>query len=82
MCSFIEGKIDVALEWTRKGNLEQPVAYGLVKEVGGEMTTTNGLSMGGNKFITFGQDKHMPLVIARSQNIAQIISQALNLGKL
>ena len=36
------GKADLALECTRKGNLEIAIAHGLITESGGVMTTLNG----------------------------------------
>lgn len=75
---FVTGKVDVALEWTRKGNLEQACAYGLVTEAGGVMTTVEGEDIGEKQFKTFGQ-QHIPLVLASSHQAAQDISRRLNL---
>ena len=79
---FVEGKVDLALEWTRKGNLEHPVMYALVKELGGVMTDSNGQSIGGEHFRTFRQDTHVPLVIAPNQEMANAASSRFNLPNL
>lgn len=79
---FVKGDIDVGLEWTRKGNLEQPSTYGFVTEMGGVMTTVDGVSIGSKPFQTFGQDKQIPLIVALSQEVAMQASQRLNLKSI
>lgn len=79
---FLDGTIDVELEWIRKGNLEQAVSYGLVKEAGGVMMTPEGASIGGERFKTFRQEGHFPLIIATDQNLAMAVSKGLNLRSL
>lgn len=79
---FLDGTIDVELEWTRKGNLEQAVSYGLVREVGGVMVTPDGVSIGNERFKTFRQEGHYSLIIATDQNLAMAVSQGLNLRSL
>lgn len=79
---FLEGKIDIGLEWTRKGNLEQATTYGLVKELGGVMTDADGIDIGSKPFKTFGQERHIPLIVALSQKVAKQVSERFNLGSL
>jgi fructose-1,6-bisphosphatase/inositol monophosphatase family enzyme len=43
----------LALECTRKGNLEIAVAYGLIREAGGVMTTADGEDLGPKGYQTF-----------------------------
>lgn len=79
---FARGEIDIQLDWTRKGNLEQPTTYGIVRELGGVMVTTDGISLGRRRFKTFGQDTHTPLIVAPSQGLAEQVIQKLNLTNL
>lgn len=77
---FLVGKIDIGLEWTRKGNLEQPTIFGLIKELGGVMTTANGIGIGEKDFRSFSQIEHIPLIVAHSQEAATRVSQRFNLN--
>lgn len=79
---FLEGRIDIGLEWTDKGNLEEVTTYGLVKELGGVMTGADGIDIGSKPFKTFGQKKHIPLIVAPSQEVARQVSKRFNLGSL
>ena len=79
---FVNGKIEIGLEWTRKQNLEQPPTYGLVKELGGAMTTADGRSLGAQFFKTFEPQNHIPLIVAPSQEIAVRVSQRFGLQNL
>lgn len=79
---FVLGDIDIALEFTRKGNIEQPVIYGLVKEMGGVMADTDGEDIGNKHFKAFEQTRKVPLVIAPNQLIAKQVSERLNLKSI
>ena len=79
---FAQGKIDVDLEWTRKGNLEQPVMYAFVHELGGVMTRGDGISLGSEQFRTFKQNTHVPLIVAPNQDMATAVSKRFNLDAL
>ena len=79
---FVEGKIDLGLEWTRKQNLEQAVMYAFAREVGGVMTAASGVSIGSEKYKTFRQDIHVPLIVAPNQEMASVASRRFNLPSL
>lgn len=67
------GSADLALECTRKGNLELMVAYGLIKEAGGVMVTLDGEDIGDQKYLSFGQGEreHIPIITAATQELAE-----------
>lgn len=86
---FINGEIDIQLEVTRKGsledsrygNLEMPPTYGLVRELGGVMVTADGVSMGSRKYRAFAQDgSNIPIIVAPNQEYAKRIVNALSLS--
>lgn len=79
---YVEGSIDIALEWTRKHNLEQPTMYGFVVELGGIMTGADGVSIGSEKFTSFGQVDHIPLIIAPNQSVATSVSNRIGMPNL
>ena len=59
-------KADLALECTRKGNLEIAIAHGLITESGGVMTTLNGEKIDSKKYLGFGQKEKVPIITASS----------------
>ncbi len=72
------GAADLALECTRKGNLEIAVAYGLIKEAGGVMVTMDGRSIGRQNYYTFGQREHIPIITAATKDLADNVIRHLN----
>lgn len=60
------GEAALALEFTRKGNLEIAVGFGLVKEAGGGIVDIEGRDLGGMRYLEFGQGEkeHIPIIIA------------------
>jgi fructose-1,6-bisphosphatase/inositol monophosphatase family enzyme len=70
---LLTGKADLVLECTRKGNLELAVAYGMVKEAGGGLVTTNGADIGDKMFLQFGQQAHLPTIAAATPELAQAL---------
>lgn len=54
---------------TRKGNLEQPVLYRIISELGGVMVDRQGRSIGGKKFIQWGQEEKVPVITASSTKV-------------
>jgi fructose-1,6-bisphosphatase/inositol monophosphatase family enzyme len=68
---LVQGKADLVLEFTRKGNLEVAVAFGLVNEARGVMFTADGKDIGEEKYLTFGQDRHIPIISASSPDLAR-----------
>src|SRR3989344_6413191 len=58
------GEAELEVEVTRKGNLEQMIAYGLLKEAGADMYTFNGENIGGQKYLEFGQSEFIPIFSA------------------
>ncbi len=65
------GQAEIEVEVTRKGNLEQMIAYGLIREAGGVMTTLDGEDLGHRPYLLFGQDRHIPIVTAANRRLAQ-----------
>ncbi len=74
---FALGKVDVVLEYTRKGNLELGVAFGIVRAAGGVMVTSDGESIGPRKFLHFGQDSHVAVVSAATTELADAVLERL-----
>ncbi|PIP23730.1 MAG: hypothetical protein COX90_02075 [Candidatus Nealsonbacteria bacterium CG_4_10_14_0_2_um_filter_38_17] len=72
------GNADLVLECTRKGSLEIAVAYGLIRESGGVMVTMDGNDLGGRKYLSFGQDTHIPVVTASTSQLAQDLIDYVN----
>lgn len=68
-----QGLVDV----TRKGNLEQPVVYRIIRELGGLMITDKGEDVGDKSFLTWGQSEKLPIIIARNKKILDAINDEL-----
>ena len=64
------GAADLALECTRKRNLEIAVSYGLIKESGGAMVDIDGKSIGDRKYLEFGQNTNIPIITAATNDLA------------
>ncbi len=66
------GKADLALEFTRKRNLEIAVGFGLIKEAGGSTLDINGRDLGQNRYFKFGYNKedHKTLLVAATKELA------------
>jgi len=64
------GAKDLALEFTRKGNLELAGLYGLIRESGGAMVDIDGNSLGPQRYLSFGQDRHIPIITAATDALA------------
>lgn len=70
------GRYDAVCEHTRKGNLELPTAYRLVAEAGGFMgAVVDGklVNFAKQNFLTFGQDRNIPVIAAATQELARAI---------
>ncbi len=64
------GIADLTLECTRKGNLEIASAYPIIIEAGGIMVSINGEPLGDKLYLEFGQEKHIPIITAATQQLA------------
>ncbi len=65
------GVADLALECTRKNNLEIAIAYGLETEAGAVMIDLEGVSIGDKKYLEFGQKEKTPIVTAATRELAE-----------
>ena len=65
------GTADLALECTRKNNLEIAVAFGLVTEAGGVMIDLKGISLSEKKYLDFGQKQQLPIITAATKELAE-----------
>ncbi|MBT7902725.1 hypothetical protein HN587_02605 [Candidatus Woesearchaeota archaeon] len=72
------GKADLVLECTRKGNLEIGVAFGLVNEAGGVIVTKDGVSIENKKFLVLGQNKFIPIISASNMKLAHELIKKIN----
>ncbi len=74
------GASDIALECTRKGNLEMAIAYGLINESGGIMMTLDGKDIGNKKYFRFGQKpgEYIPVITAATPALADRLIHHLN----
>lgn len=64
------GEADLALECTRKGNLEIAAVFGLINEAGGKMVSLENQDLAGLHYREFGQDTHVPVITAASSTLA------------
>jgi fructose-1,6-bisphosphatase/inositol monophosphatase family enzyme len=67
------GEADLALECTRKNNLEIAVAYGIETEAGAVMVDMEGVSIGNRKYLAFGQEEKLPIITAASHKLARAL---------
>lgn len=65
------GVADLALECTRKNNLEIAIAYGLETEAGAVMIGLDGASIGDKKYLEFGQKEKIPIITAATRGLAE-----------
>lgn len=75
------GAADMALECTRKGNLEIAVAYGLEKEAGAVMVDLGGEDIGDKKYFDFGQKEQFPIITASTRELALGLIEYINRQK-
>lgn len=80
------GKTELALECTRKGNLEIAAAYGLIREAGGVMITLDGKDIGPQRYRiwsqdTPGKDVRTPIITAANMPLAQELIRLLKQRK-
>lgn len=69
---IVLGKAHLIVELARKDNLEQAIAYGLVKEAGGVMVTQDGKSIGERKYFEFIRAENKPIIItAANEELAK-----------
>lgn len=64
------GRAEAIMDVTRKGNLEQMAAFGLIQEAGGVMITLDGESVARQNYSVFGQRESIPLITATSMELA------------
>ena len=64
------GTADLALECTRKNNLEIAIAYGLETEAGAVMVDLDGVTIGDKKYLEFGQKEKIPIITAATKELA------------
>jgi fructose-1,6-bisphosphatase/inositol monophosphatase family enzyme len=76
--NLISGEVDGVVEATRKNNLEIAIAYGLVAESGGIMIDEDGRNLADQKYNSFGQQRHIPIISARSKSIARELYYKFN----
>lgn len=65
-----EGEADLALECTRKNNLEIAAAYGLIHEAGGVIVDLDGIDIGNKRYLEFGQKEYTPVITAATMELA------------
>jgi len=71
------GKADLALECSRKGNLEIAVAYGLIHEAGGTIVDENGEDIGPQEYLEFAQNSQQPIITAATPELGKITANEL-----
>lgn len=71
------GNADLALECTRKKNLELAVFYGLVNELQGVVATIDGQPLGPEKYNEFGQNEHIPVITCTNKSLFDELSYML-----
>lgn len=71
------GISDLALECTRKNNLEIAAVFGLIREAGGVIMTRDGKDISELQYRTFGQLSKVPVITAASQQLAEDVIRQL-----
>jgi len=69
------GVSDLALECTRKGNLEIASSYRLIKEAGGVMVDLHGNSLESERYLNWGQIETIPVITAATKELAKDLIQ-------
>ncbi|MEI8061634.1 MAG: inositol monophosphatase family protein [Candidatus Berkelbacteria bacterium] len=75
------GKADLALECTRKGNLEIAISYGLIHESSGVIFDINGHDLGPKLYREFGQQTQLPIITAATDELAKDLMKFLEKNK-
>lgn len=70
LADIASGETDLAVEATRKGNIEQMIAFGLITEAGGIMVDKDNKSIGNQRFLKWGQKESVLLVTASTPELA------------
>jgi len=75
------GDADLALECTRKNNLEIAIAYGLETEAGAVMVDLNGVSIADKKYLEFGQKEKLPIITAATKELSEKLIEHIKKDK-
>ncbi len=75
------GIADLALECSRKGNLEIAAAYGLIREAGGAIVDEEGEEIGLKEYLEFAQDSQRLIITAATPELAKIAVEELRRWK-
>ncbi len=67
---------------TRKGNLEQPILFRIITELGGFMVDENGESIADMKFRQWGQDEKLPVITVQNEAILAGVMSELGLKRI
>lgn len=78
LADISSGEADVLVEVTRKGNLEQMAAFGLIIEGGGVMVDINGRSIANQRYLEWGQKESLLLVTTSTPELARNFLEKLN----
>lgn len=62
---------------TRKGNLEYASGYAIVTSAGGVVVDAEGNDLGPQKFKSYGQTEHLPVIVAANKLVATQVVTAL-----
>jgi fructose-1,6-bisphosphatase/inositol monophosphatase family enzyme len=71
------GKAELMLEFTHKQNLEQMIAYGILREAGAVFTDHSGRDIGDQYYLEFGQKKPLPLIVAANAALASWVARKI-----
>jgi fructose-1,6-bisphosphatase/inositol monophosphatase family enzyme len=74
-----EAALDIGA--TRKGNLEYATAWLVINEAGGVIETFDGdrwKDLGGQEFLSYGQQDHVPVVMSANPMVAEQFRNAMN----
>lgn len=73
------GFAELEAEVTRKQNLEQMIAYGLLREAGADMYSIDGKSLAGQIYLDFGQTESVAIFTAANPQLAKSFLKKLGL---
>ena len=77
----VKGEVDLLLDCTHKNNLEQVIAFGLIREAGGDIRTKDGASIARQYYHSFGQDPASPIPLLAFVSAEKQLFFQQSLGK-
>lgn len=75
---LVTGDADLVFECTRKGNIELAAAFPIINEAGGVTIDQFGQNIAYQKYLKFGQNRHLLVISASNLSLAKAVVDKLN----